>query len=410
MSVTIHIGDCLHVLPTLAENSVDSIVVDPPYGINFMGKAWDHGVPGVEFWVAALRVAKPGAYLLAFGGTRMFHRLACAIEDAGWELRDTVPYVHCGVALEPVADCPWLLAWVYGSGFPKSKNLGDGRGTALKPAWEPIIMARKPLAGTVAENAAAFGTGVLNIDACRVVTDELLRVGSGSIPCRHDEAVPRGRGGETSATARYADVGGTNFAATPGPRGGDPAGRWPANLIHDGSEEVLAGFPTSSVTGQRSASSRVASVTGTAWLSDNHQSTEYTDSGSAARFFYCAKADRADRNDGCDGLDERPLLWSSGDQSPGTFQSAATKRAATNNHPTVKPTDLMRYLVRLVTPPGGTTLDFMMGSGSTGRGAVAEGFNFIGIEKDSYYAEIARCRINAMQPGLSLFAAAEAAS
>lgn len=387
MTVTIHTGDCRDVLPTLDADSVDSIVVDPPYGISFMGKSWDHGVPGVEFWAAALRVAKPGAHLLAFGGTRMFHRLACAIEDAGWELRDTVPYVHGGVELEPVADCPWLLAWVYGSGFPKSKNLGDGRGTALKPAWEPIIMARKPLEGTVAANAEAFGTGVLNIDACRVGTDDTRGVASTSaLGMMNDDAWQ----------ARQVVA-------------GSACGRWPANVIHDGSEEVLAAFPTVS-SGVPMGMKAGGQGNAFGLFAGGIPVTGYGDTGSAARFFYCAKADRADRNDGCDGLDEKPLLWSSGDQSPGTFQSAATKRAATNNHPTVKPTELMRYLVRRVTPPGGTTLDFMMGSGSTDRAAVAEGFSFIGIEKDHHYAEIARCRINAMQPGLSLFAAAEATS
>ena len=409
MTVTIHTGDCLHVLPTLAENSVDSVVVDPPYGINFMGKSWDHGVPGVEFWQAAARVAKPGAYLLAFGGTRMFHRLACAIEDAGWELRDTVPYAHEGVELEPVADCPWLLAWVYGSGFPKSKNLGDGRGTALKPAWEPIIMARKPLVGTVAENAAVFGTGVLNIDACRVVTDELLRAGSGNIPCRHDEAVPRGRSGEASASARYTDAGGTNFAATPGPRGGDPSGRWPANLIHDGSAAVLESFPTVA-SGMPMGVKAGGQGNAFGLFAGGIPVTGYGDAGSAARFFYCAKADRADRNDGCDGLEAKLAGCMNMRNDSHAQRNGLTYALKQNTHPTVKPTDLMRYLVRLVTPPGGTTLDFMMGSGSTGRAAVAEGFNFIGIELDPDYAEIARCRINAMQPGLSLFAAAEATS
>lgn len=152
-----HLGDCRQIMAAMDAESVDSIVTDPPYGLSFMGKDWDHGVPGVHFWHEALRVAKPGAHLLAFGGTRTFHRLMVAIEDAGWEIRDT-------------------LMWVYASGFPKSKNLNgewQGWGTALKPAWEPIILARKPLIGTVAENVLAWGTGGLNVDGCRVpVTDE----------------------------------------------------------------------------------------------------------------------------------------------------------------------------------------------------------------------------------------------
>lgn len=354
MTVTIHIGDCRDVMPTIDADSIDAIVCDPPYGLSFMDKEWDHSVPGEEFWREAIRVAKPGAYLLAFGGTRTFHRLASAIEDAGWELRDT-------------------LMWVYGSGFPKSMNLGDGRGTALKPAWEPIVMARKPLNGTVAANVEAFGTGALNIDACRVgmrAARELNRLAS------------IGFGG-SEAQGRVVDGG---------------VGRWPANVIHDGSAEVLAGFPHGHARGNKAPETR-GSTEGQNVYGKYGRLTDVPanagDSGSAARFFYCAKADRTDRNDGCDGLDERPLLWSSGDQSPGTFQSAATKRAATNNHPTVKPTDLMRYLCRLVTPPGGLVLDPFTGSGSTGRGAVLEGFRFVGCELSPEYAAIATARINA---------------
>lgn len=417
----IHIGDCLEVMRTLGANSVDAIVTDPPYGLGFMGKVWDDPArlgdiamrrnpamdavntgaakqggrqrAGLDYqkrqardarqfaawceqWAGeALRVAKPGAYLAAFGGTRMFHRLACAIEDAGWELRDCVPYAHEGVALEPVADCPWLLAWVYGSGFPKSHN-GEWGGTALKPAWEPIVLARKPLIGTVEANWREHGTGALNIDGCRIH-------GVKGVP-----ASPR----RAAQGAAYGDLGNDDGTGS----GWDAnAGRWPANLIHDGSEEVVALFPQSN--GQSGA------VRGTDGDMARGGSTEPRgDTGSAARFFYCAKADRADRNDGCDGMPERPLLWSSGAQSPGTFQAEGTRRASENNHPTVKPTDLMRWLCRLVTPPGGVVLDPFAGSGSTGRGAIAEGMRFVGIELDPDYAAIADARIRAMQPGLIL--------
>lgn len=349
-------GDCRDVMRGMDAASIDAIVTDPPYGLSFMGKGWDHGVPGVEFWTEAMRVAKPGAHLLAFGGTRTFHRLACAIEDASWEIRDTI-------------------MWVYGSGFPKSHDVSKaidkaagaerevvgsyraarqtnncgtsfnasradehgrttayitapttdaakqwhGWGTALKPAWEPIIVARKPLDGTVAENALRHGTGAINVDGCRVGTEG---------------GTTRGDGPSHPGTSF--DCGNFGVVST-------GSGRWPANLIHDGSDEVVAGFP---VDGEQSAS----------------------------RFFYCAKASRADREEGLrDGGRSNTLRG--------------------NHHPTVKPTALMRYLIRLVTRTGGIVLDPFMGSGSTGKDAMLEGMRFIGIDKEAEYAEIARARI-----------------
>lgn len=305
--VELHNFDCRDAMDLwIPTESIDSIVTDPPYGLSFMGKAWDHGVPGVEFWQSALRVLKPGGYCLAFGGTRTFHRLACAIEDAGFEVRDTV-------------------MWVYGSGFPKSHN-GPWGGTALKPAWEPILMARKPLNGTVEENWRTHGVGALNIDGCRVPTSENLSGGAGEFV--------------------------------------QPTGRWPANLIHDGSDEVVAAFPPAP--GQIAAGRTDGAAQGNrvfgALRHVSRTPEPRGDSGSAARFFYCAKASRTDRG-------------------------------ADNRHPTVKPTDLMRYLCRLVTPAGGLVLDPFMGSGSTGKAAVLEGFRFIGVEVDSDYVDIARNRI-----------------
>lgn len=418
-------GDCLELIRTLPDNSVDSVVTDPPYGIRFMGKSWDGqdivdraayrasmpshaGVCGPNgghrsiaaeagkydltpmgmrafqhftlLWaIECLRVLKPGGHLLSFAAARTYHHMAVGIEAAGFEIRDQI-------------------MWVFGSGFPKSHNLQgehEGWGTALKPAHEPICMARKPLIGTVAANMAAHGTGAIHIDACRIATDEALRAGSGGIPCRHDENVPRTRLGEASAERRYTDSGGTNFAMKPGPRGGDAAGRWPANLIHDGSDEVVALFPAEAgasapVKGTEASRASVGIITGER---ARVVGAFHADSGSAARFFYCPKTSRRDRNEGCEAMKRKPLHWSSGNQNPGSFQSEGTDKTSQNNHPTVKPTDLMAYLLRLVTPPGGTTLDPFMGSGSTGKAAIREGFQFIGCELDEQYAAIARVRI-----------------
>ena len=323
-------GNCLDHLRTLPDNSVDAIVTDPPYGLSFMGKKWDYDVPSVEVWSECLRVLKPGGHLLAFAGTRTQHRMAVRIEDAGFEIRD-------------------MIAWVYGSGFPKSldvskaidksagharateyipnnanntfgKGMGGGKhgalsappvtaaaaawqgwGTALKPALEPITVARKPLIGTVAANVLAHGTGAINVDGCRV----------------GDEVLP-------AQTAGQAKIGTFDRGVMVTP---ERTGRWPANFIHDGGDEC----------------------------------TDLLEG--AARFFYCAKASKKDRGDN-------------------------------NNHPTVKPTDLMRYLCRLVTPPGGVVLDPFMGSGSTGKAAVKEGFSFIGVEMNEEYVEIANARIH----------------
>ena len=337
--ITLYHGDCREAMAALPDASVDAVVTDPPYGLSFMGKRWDYDVPSVEIWQQVLRVLKPGGHLLAFAGTRTQHRMAVRIEDAGFEIRD-------------------MIAWVYGSGFPKShdvskaidkaagaerevigsykgaSNIGkestnsyittesgtatdvfitapatesarqwSGWGTALKPALEPITVARKPLCGTVAANVLQYGTGGINVDGCRVGKEQRTNRGMSSLGVMHDDDwKPR-------------DV------------SSDVTGRWPANLIHDGSDEVVGLFP------------------------------ETDEEQSASRFFYSAKADKSDRGAG-------------------------------NNHPTVKPVDLMRYLVRLVCPMGGIVLDPFNGSGTTAVASRAEHCRYIGAELNEDYCRI----------------------
>lgn len=412
-------GDCLELLKTLPDSSLDSVVTDPPYGLSFMGKKWDYDVPSIEIWAECLRVLKPGGHLLAFAGTRTQHRMAVRIEDAGFEIRDTLLDLiasdsHVQRFLASLNDeqqrafgaCiaessfGGLLAWLYGSGFPKSHNLEgkwEGWGTALKPAMEPITLARKPIVGTVAANVQTYGTGALNINACRIPTDESLSAGSGGIPCRHDvdtPRTPRGRDGEASAERRYTEEGGTNFAMKPGPRGGHAAGRWPANVMHDGSDEVLTAFPDAP--GQIARARTDGEAQGNniydALAHVTHQPDPRGDTGCAVRFFYCAKASQSDRNEGCEHIEAKQY---SHDGRQTRIENAYQRNSSnsSNSHPTVKPTDLMRYLCRLVTPPGGTVLDPFMGSGSTGKAAVLEFFNFIGIEREADYVAIAQARI-----------------
>jgi site-specific DNA-methyltransferase (adenine-specific) len=274
-----------------------------------------------ETWRQVLRVLKPGAHLLAFGGTRTSHRLAVAIEDAGFEIRDCV-------------------MWLYGVGFPKSLNIGGGWGTALKPAWEPVIVARKPLIGTVAENVLAHGTGALNIDGCRIEAQGRPHVVSDR-RLDHNTYSP-GLGGSQS-------VGTTD------------TGRWPANVIHDGSDEVLAAFPDApgQIARARTDGGDMGNSVLGALRHISHNPEPRNDTGSAARFFYSAKATKADRAD--------------------------------SKHPTVKPVALMRYLCRLVTPPGGRVLDPFAGSGTTGQAALEEGFAPTLIEAEAeYVADIER--------------------
>lgn len=355
--VALHLGDSRAILPTLAVASIDAIVTDPPYELGFMGKKWDaSGIANdVGLWRECLRVLKPGGHLLAFGGSRTYHRMASAIEDAGFEIRDQI-------------------MWLYGSGFPKSHNLEgvwDGWGTALKPAHEPIVVARRPFIGTVAQNVEKHGTGALNIDECRVPTGDKIS-GSGTPPLSYAGTNPR----------PY------HTNAVPIGCNQHENGRWPANLIHDGSEEVLAAFPNApgqsgAVTGHE-PSSKTNHVYGQ--FDGRPETHPRGDKGSAARFFYCAKTSRKDRNEGL--KDPGPQFLHGN-----TLRKVELTETKGNHHPTVKPTELMRYLCRLVTPPGGTVLDPFMGSGSTGKAALLEVFRFVGIEREPEYFEIAKARV-----------------
>jgi site-specific DNA-methyltransferase (adenine-specific) len=397
------LGDCLDKLKELEDNSVDSIVTDPPYGLSFMGKKWDYDVPSVDIWQECLRVLKPGGHLLSFAGSRTYHRMAVRIEDAGFEIRDQI-------------------MWIYGSGFPKSmdiskqidksagkleerkvigqredilkkqaKDLREGKrkiketfngessgngfvsvsaditepvtdgakqwqgwGTSLKPAHEPIVMARKPIVGTVANNVLEWGTGGINIDGCRIgvePTDDIF--------AKNPHTTGGFGHGETTI---YGDSNGADNY--------DPSkGRFPANVILDkeAGKVLDEQSGTSKSSGGRTGNKNGIGSAGIYGKYDGQVSNEdpgFGDVGGASRFFYCPKTSKSDRNAG-----------------------------TTNTHPTVKPTDLMGYLIRLVTPKGGVVLDPFMGSGSTGKGAVREGMDFVGVERESEYFEIAEVRI-----------------
>lgn len=427
----LHLGDCLEVLKTLPDNSVDAVVTDPPYGIRFMGKAWDGAdiearaaqrrsmessdpssvalgahnsiaaeagkydlAPAAmkafqefsEAWaIEALRVLKPGGHLLSFASARTYHRMAAGIEDAGFEIRDQ-------------------LLWIYGSGFPKSHNLDgefEGWGTALKPSHEPVCMARKPFKATVLANMREWRTGAINIEACRVPTDNsTIRAES----LMTSKGVPGGAYGQSIGRPQTGGVTGSE------------GGRWPANLIHDGSAEVVALFPQAKSGGNVKGTEPSSVTNGIYGEFDGRVAFNgFGDSGSAARFFYCAKASRADRNSGTHSGDV-PAVANGATMREREDADWSARNG--NSHPTVKPTDLMAYLCRLVTPPGGTVLDPFMGSGSTGKACMREGFHFIGIEREPEYHAIATVRIthehdevtkaaevaNAPTPQLDLFA------
>jgi DNA modification methylase len=427
-------GDCLERLKELPDNSIDSIVTDPPYGLSkqpdmievltnwlngedykhnskgFMGKEWDSFVPGPAVWRECLRVLKPGGHIVAFYGTRTYDLGVLAMRIAGFEIRDQ-------------------LAWAYGSGFPKSRDISkdmdkiegaqreiigkhaapgfaktnvdneqqnrstyefqklggpvtdlakhwEGWGTALKPAFEPIVLARKPLEDTIAQNVMKHGVGGINIDGCRVGTSKNIPASASKT---HNKIYGKGMGSASCGES------GSGF---------DPnVGRFPANFMHDGSDEVVSLFPYSKNTGgdgYKNIMFAGGKKTGGRGLGDE---------GSAARFFYCPKASKKDRDEGLDHLPDKE--W----RHEGAAVPERDNRPflpSKNNHPTVKPTELMQYLCRLITPVGGTILDPFMGSGSTGKAAMYEGFNFIGIELMQEHMEIAEGRIrHALQDSLN---------
>lgn len=402
----IYCGDNIDILRGMADNSVDAIVADPPYGISFMAKKWDYDVPSVELWAECLRVLKPGGHLLSFAGTRTQHRMACRIEDAGFEIRD-------------------MIAWIYSQGFPKSLDISKaidkaagaerqvvgfsaicrsaavhsggqttgvpdaitapatdaakqwgGFGTALKPALEPITLARKPLEKglTIAQNVLKWGTGGINVDGCRVGAD------GGTA-----------KAGKPSYKPGISLNGSLDGSLNGGSCIGLNKGRWPANFLHDGSEDVVSLFP------QTGASKGLKNKAGENVFRKNtfndfvireDQYGGYDDAGSAARFFYCPKASKRDRDE---GLEDRNCSQYNG---VGTLRDNGRETQPIHNtHPTVKPTGLMQYLCRLITPPGGIVLDPFCGSGSTGKAAILEGFSFIGIEREQEYVDVAKARI-----------------
>jgi len=388
-------GNNLDLLKTLPDNSVDSVVTDPPYGLSFMNKKWDYDVPSVELWKEVYRVLKHGGHDLSFGGTRTYHRMVVNMEDAGFEIRDQI-------------------MWLYGSGFPKSLNIGkaidkiegnerevvgekkrgdvqkakekgvgyladvanrnnvkqfgygtetitkgssewEGWGTALKPANEPICLARKPLSEkSIAENVLKYGTGGINIDGCRVGSENRTYKGSGKQPNKLNNH-------EKGATGiGYMDGSGSDLEYSVN-------GRFPANIILDEEAGKLLDEQSGiSKTGDIRPYEQKNTDSYSGSMPKLRNINFKGDKGGASRFFYCAKASKSDRGDG-------------------------------NNHPTVKPTDLMRYLCRLITPPNGIVLDPFMGSGSTGKGAILEGFDFIGMELHPEYVEIAKARIEHAQ-------------
>ena len=398
-------GNCLEQMKSLPDNSVDSIVTDPPYGISFMAKKWDYDVPSVEVWQEAMRVLKPGGHALIACGTRTQHRMVVNIEDAGFEIRDVV-------------------SWIYGSGFPKSLNISkaidkaagvefaakpaegvgfmnaegkggynvtqnqltrkgksteeakqwDGWGTALKPACEFFTLARKPLSEkTVAANVLKWGTGGINIDGCRVGTEVLT----------NQEGMSRWNNYRHGDNEYPCDAPSTEVT-----------GRFPANLIHDGRQEVLELFPETKSAGKARTKDVTSKYEATSYgAPETRQMNRFGDQGSAARFFYCPKASKKDRDEGLEGFEEKETQGMRSNAGPALVGNDKNRTQRRNNHPTVKPTALMQYLCRLITPTGGVVLDPYMGSGSTGKAAIKEGFGFVGCELDEDYFLIASQRV-----------------
>jgi len=421
-------GDCLEVLKSFPDNSVDSIVTDPPYGISFMGKKWDYDVPSVAVWEECLRVLKPGGHALIACGTRTQHRMAVNIEDAGFEIRDVV-------------------IWAYGSGFPKSLNVSkqidkiyntkgvwnvnddemelsknksekltqrkhirkerskpnpmlysagsldgqqwEGWGTALKPAVELWTLARKPLSEkNVAENVLKWGTGGINIDECRVEfqSDDDKNESTGKN--KHAEY--------KNSVVRNSANNGIYNPDNREPENYNPTGRFPANLILDGSDEVVSLFPNTKSGALKSDCYKEDRENDSIFAGGgNFEHKGYkADLGSASRFFYCAKASKSERNKGCEALEEKRIEGRDTGQDERNVPYKNRINPRTNSHPTVKPVALLQYLIRLITPPQGTVLDCFAGSGSTGVACIKENKNYILIEREHEYIQIINARVN----------------
>ena len=376
--MNLHVGDMLEVLPGLPEASVDAVVCDAPYELGILGSRWDS--TGISFrpetWAEVLRVMKPGGYLAAMGAPRGWHRLACAIEDAGFDIRDS-------------------LAWNYGSGFPKSHN-GPWGGSALKPAWEPIVLARRPLDGTHASNFERWGTGGLNVDEARVPLAGDMVEGGGRHPhinggyceptaARGFKAGPRTRGTMRGGEKPWKQKPGNTAwfgsgTADPQEEEGNPLGRWPANVVHDGSAEVLAEFPDTTTGHGLRVDRKAYDGPGVGLNREGRANWFDGSSGSAARFFYCAKPSKSEKEGGLAGFtrDLKSAIkrkveagLTLNDSTCGYTCGGTTPRA--NIHPTAKPIELMRWLVRLLSRPGQTVLDPFLGSGTTAIACLLEG-------------------------------------
>ncbi len=391
------LGDNITNLKKLPDNSIDSIVTDPPYGLSFMNKKWDHNVPSVDFWKEVYRVLKPGGHVLSFGGTRTYHRMVVNIEDAGFEIRDQIQ-------------------WLYGSGFPKSHNIGkavdkitkgtspyEGWGTALKPANEPICVARKPISEkTVAKNVLKWGTGGINIDGCRIGSE-----GGTARSGQSDKVTETGKDTGSKPSGSLYRTGHEVVELN--------EGRFPANIILD---EIAAEY-LDEQSGVSKSTKFVAKNTGygksNTYINykDGGSLTDvdggYNDKGGASRFFYQAKVSKKERNMGLDGFEDKENKitnqskkcencnkWELSGNGEGRISGNPEKQTQPkkNFHPTVKPVKLMAYLCRLVTPVNGIVLDPFMGSGSTGIAARLEGFRFCGMEMDEDYFKIAESRID----------------
>lgn len=392
MKYQLHTGRCEDVLQTLPENSVHSMVTDAPYGLSdhltpeklgdvlmhwitgdaythsgrgFMNKEWDNFVPAPDIWREAYRVLKPGAWCAVFAGSRTQDLMGIALRLAGFELMD-------------------VGLWLYGTGFPKSHNIAkalrkafpeievpewEGWGTALKPGYEPFILCRKPLDGTYVNNVLTHGVGGLNIDACRIPTSDALTGGTGGL---------------LSDVRDGTDPDGPDWMPSTG-------GRWPANVLHDGSDEVISLLPAKAgamapVTGNEPTANGFSGAVAYGGMLKRVPGVFHNDKGSAARFFYCAKVSTAERDEGMERFIPFTASHMTGGRKEGSVglndprAGAGRTGGAKNPHPTVKLISLMRYVCRLITPPGGTIMDIFMGSGSTGRAALEEGFNFVGIE------------------------------